>query len=298
MILALLAAAILAQPTQTITMVAPYDAKGSWNLVTSEYWQTWNGKAMNQPVQEIAEGEVTKATKDAHTRYRSRPVRPITGTPVIDGQTLRWARFEGVDGLTIRNSTIRFNRTENQGSGINLSFCRNVRIENTTFILESDVDPAIGGSGYGIAVTGSSDVTLVNCRFIKCHMGAMFTGNSKRFAVYDSVFVDTWALDLCHGWSSSGLAVRCKSEGIYGNLMVGNVTLPDGGSGFSVIDCNFQSLEFSGKISAAKVQGGSFRQITFNQYKARPGDAQSDYSQAGIEIDGSVKFGTVVVKQL
>lgn len=33
----IIASAILAQPTQTITMVAPYDAKGAWNLVNQGY---------------------------------------------------------------------------------------------------------------------------------------------------------------------------------------------------------------------------------------------------------------------
>ena len=95
-----------------------------------------------------------------------------------------------------------------------------------------------------------------------------------------------------------GLFCRLSRVGEYGRLHIGNVTLPDGASQISVIDCDLSALEFSGKIDTAKVQGGKFDEVLFNQYRARAGDAQADYSQTNIEIDGTTKVGRVVIKSL
>lgn len=281
-------------------LIAEESAKGNAFLYQSEYWQTLRGKGMNMPRKALVlEGEATPWWTDdrAHEWYASQvELLNVAALERRRGEKLAPVALRGVRGQSFLDCTIEFSRSENQGCGVNLEYCRDILFVRCTFRCIDIGDINKGASGYGCAVSGCKNVIFQDCCSENCHIGAMFTDSSERCEVHGWVSNNTHKpIDIHGGGCFDILMTRVRGDGA---IAIGNPDLPDGATGVSITDCTTDSLEFNGKIRRAKVQRSAFQEIRINQYLAHPDDSQQDYSMNQLVIDGTTKFQSIEWGQL
>lgn len=287
-------------------LIAEPSPKGTAFLYRSEYWQTCCGKRMNQPRKALVlkREAAPEWTKDREHEWEAEQIIPeIPGSAGL-AVTREFARYKGpgpvsmkgVIGYTFEDCLFVFTRAENQGSGVNLEFCRDITFIRCGFRCLDIGDIQSGGSGYGAVVSGCSDVIFRDCWSEDCHIGAMVTDSSRRVQVHGWESRNTHKPVDIHGGGCQDMLFSAVRGA--GAIAIGNPDLPDGATGVSVTDCETDALEFHGKIRVAKAQRSTFKEVRMNHYRARPTDSQVDYSMNQIVIDGTTRYNSLVVHTL
>jgi hypothetical protein len=190
------------------------------------------------------------------------------------------ARIIGLSNITITCPVIMFSGQvdDNQGAGLIVEDCKNVKIIRPTLYCRSG-KPTVGGRGYGIVINGSENVLIRGGgTFEHCHSAIMVTDGSRDVQIGDTdndiVTKGCWMVDVHGGGCHNVRFYRITGDA---RIHVGNITqsLAETGQSSCVVHrCFAPAIEVAGRSEDIKVYQNIAQEYRLYPFDGLPFDVR------------------------